>query len=584
VDLRLLRTVRHLRPAQVVARASFVLERAVVSSPSRSGILERRYARQLAAIAATVRDGPRLWRWPPAPLDPAARADAARAAGVLDGRFTFLNQPRLLPDPVDWSAPGASRLWRFHLHSFEFAVDLAAAARRRDGRAYSRFRSLVGSWLRDNPVSADDAWHPFVASGRLIAWVVARDLLTATLQSDAAFAEQLRRAILTHALFVDEHLETDVGGNHLLKNLVALLMAGCAFDGPAAERWRARAARLLERQLPLQVLPDGGHYERSPMYHALVLADLLAALFPAGRRELAVAVPLADAVRRMQRYAITLVHPDGDIPLFNDSALAEAPPPARLVGPSTEPLSGALAPSGYFLLPAASDSVLIADCGPPGPDDLPAHVHADALAVEASVAGRRVLVDGGVAGYESGPLRDHLRGTAAHNTVVVDGQDQSEVWGSFRVGRRARVHLDHWSADERVGTLVGHHDGYARLGVRHERRIDAVVGVGWRVMDALYGRGRHTAVTRYRLHPAFHWRRAEAGDYVAVAVAADGDETPVLRLRPVGRVTTTRERGLYAERFSQVQDVDVLCLTWSGEAPLLAGCWLLLPGREPVVV
>jgi uncharacterized heparinase superfamily protein len=576
--LRLARTAVHLRPAQLVARGSFVLERRLLAA--RPGLAERRWTRRVAAAAATTRDADPIWRWPPAPLDPAARARPERADALLAGRFAFLGEERSLPDPPAWAVPDASRLWRFHLHAFAYAVDLAVAARRHRAEAYPRLRALVRSWLARHPIGGDDdAWHPFVVASRLIAWLIARDLVAPSLKADPLFAGELRRAVVAHAVFLARHVETDVGGNHLLKDAVALLLAGCAFDGPAPRAWREQAGRLLAAELPRQVLADGGHYERSPMYHQLVLADLLVALLAAGKRDLAVAEPLADAVRRMQRFSKTLVHPDGDIPLFNDAALGEAPCPGRLLGPSTEPLGNALAASGYYLLPVASGSVLIADCGPPGPDDLPAHAHADALAFELSVAGRRVLVDGGVDEYAPGPRRDLLRGTAAHNTVEVDGQDQSEVWGSFRVGRRARVRREWWEERGDGATLVGSHDGYARLGVRHERRIDAVAGVGWRVRDLLVGRGRHVAVARFRLHPAWRWRHDGSDE-----VACDGEGKAILRLRPFGRVVVWRETGLYAERFGQVQEVEVVCLVRAAPLPAVFGAWLLLPGAEPVVV
>jgi uncharacterized heparinase superfamily protein len=310
------------------------------------------------------------------------------------------------------------------------------------------------------------------------------------------------------------------------------------------------------------------------MYHLLVLADLLAALFPAGRRELPVSVHLAAAVRRMQSVAATLVHPDREIPLFNDSVIGEAPRPAELVGPSTDPAGACLQSTGYALL-RSGDGVLIADCGAPGPDDLPAHVHADALSFELSVGNQRVLVDGGVFDYTAGPLRDRLRGTASHNTVTVDGQDQSEVWGVFRVGRRARVALLRCSEV----LLVTSHDGYARLGVRHERRIDAVDGVGWRVLDTLAGRGSHCAEARLRLHPALHWRAAPSG-----WLACDASGTALLEIRPIGKPVVEIEPGVYAERFNRLQEVQVLRLRREGPLPQVFGCWLLFPGAEPVVV
>jgi uncharacterized heparinase superfamily protein len=552
---RLLRTARHLRLEQIVARATFVAERRL--EHARPGLLADRFERRLPVILASTTDAAPLWRWPPAPLDPAARAQPSAVDDLLRGRFTFVNQSR----QVDaWWPEGASRLWLFHLHGFTWAVDLATAARRGRAEAASALRRAITDWLAQHPVDARDAWHPFVVSERLMAWLVVRDLLP-------DLDDVVRPALLLHAAFLDRHLENDVGGNHLLKNLVALLLAGCAFDGPYPERWRKRAASRLERELAIQVLPDGGHYERSPMYHLLVLADLLAALWASGRREMPVSVPLADAVRRMQAVAKSLVHPDGEFPLFNDSVLGEAPAPARLIGPSTNPAPDLLPWTGYARLPLP-EGVLIADCGPPGPDDLPAHIHADALSFELSLGDRRVLVDGGVFDYTAGALRDQLRGTAAHNTVQVDRRDQSEVWSTFRVGRRARVRLVHHAP----GVVVAALDGYAGLAVRHERRFEVFPGRGWRILDTVAGAGVHTVEARLRLHPSLQFR-VGVGEWLV----CDDEDAVLLVVRPIGKPAAHLEEGVYAERFNQLQDVEVLRLVRRGPPPVVFGCWLLLP-------
>ncbi len=575
-----LQTARHLQPAQLLSRTRFVAERALVRA--RPGVLRDRYAGQLQAIAPRVVDSGPLWAWPPAPFDPAARADLDAARAVLRWRFTFLNQPRRLHQPIDWFPRDTSRLWRFQLHAFPYAVDLAAAQRSGVDGAYEQLRSLVQQWLAANPIGATDAWHPFVVSGRAVAWQVARDLLRPWLERDERFEAALAAALLQHAAFLAEHLETDVGGNHLLKNLVALLLIGCAFEGPAPAHWRATAGRLLEAQLGHQVLADGGHYERSPMYHLLVLADLLVALRAAGKRELSVSVPLADAVRRMQRFASTLRHPDGDIPLFNDSVLDEAPAPPVLLGPRTESAGPALRESGYFLMPVDDPSpggVLIADCGPPGPPELPAHVHADALSFELSLGDRRVLVDGGVLNYEPGRMRGYFRGTAAHNTLQVDALDQSEVWSVFRVARRADVRLERWAEDADGAVLLGSHDGYARVGVRHQREIRSTRGHGWRVTDTLYGQGVHSLVSRLRLDARLTWR-PDGDDYLAV----DAEGEPLLRVCPFGAETVEVERGVYSPRFNQPRDVQVLALRRTCSLPAVTGYWLLFPGVESAVV
>ena len=139
---------------------------------------------------------------------------------------------------------------------------------------------------------------------------------------------------------------------------------------------------------------------------------------------------------------------------------------------------GWLRDSGYVRL-AAGPAVALLDVAPLGPDYLPGHAHADTLSFELSLFGQRVIVNGGTSRYGSGPERLAERGTAAHSTVQIDGADSSEVWGGFRVARRARprdvrVHpgldplppvLSPAAAGACAGVLEvsAAHDGYCRL-------------------------------------------------------------------------------------------------------------------------
>ena len=129
--------------------------------------------------------------------------------------------------------------------------------------------------------------------------------------------------------------------------------------------------------------------------------------------------------------------------------------------------------TGYFGYRHGGDS-LIVDCGPVGPDYQPGHAHCDTLSYELHVGGVPIVVDSGTFDYEPGQFRHYLRSTAAHNTVRIDGQEQSEIWGQFRVARRARpveAHLSDWAGGRLV--FSGEHDGYRRLPgkPRHRREI-----------------------------------------------------------------------------------------------------------------
>jgi uncharacterized heparinase superfamily protein len=244
-----------------------------------------------------------------------------------------------------------------------------------------------------------------------------------------------------------------------------------------------RGVELLERELPVQVLPDGGHYERSPVYHLVVLRDLL---------EIAAAadVPgLAGAIERMYGFAAGLGRPDGAPALFNDGGLDLAP---ALDLPSAEEGLSVFADTGYAVL--RTPRVWLAfDCGQPAPPYLPAHAHADALSFQLWVDGSPVVVDPGTFTYEPGAQRDWFRGTRAHSTVAVDG-DQFELWGAFRSGPLPRVELLEASEQGLAAAVTG------RSGVRHERRV-RLDGNELQITDRLDGQGRRLVESSLPLAP-----------------------------------------------------------------------------------
>jgi hypothetical protein len=188
---------------------------------------------------------------------------------------------------------------------------------------------------------------------------------------------------------------------------------------------------------------DGGHFERSPMYHALLLHGLLD-LANVLREEDEQRVRIVERLPGLLHFLAALTHPDGEIALFNDAAFEIAPPPGALLayaerlGLRTPPAGPASFPkTGYHAWRRGSDALFV-DAGLIGPDYLSTHAHGDVFSYELSLDGRRVVVDGGTSTYEAGAERDWVRSTRAHNTVEVAGVDQCEFFGAFRVGRRGR--------------------------------------------------------------------------------------------------------------------------------------------------
>ena len=203
------------------------------------------------------------------------------------------------------------------------------------------------------------------------------------------------------------------------------------------------------------MLSDGGHYERSPVYHLIVLRDLL---------EVEAAVPgsvPADVIERMQRFAAGLARPDGQPALFNDGTLDLAP---RLELPPPQEGLSVFPETGYAVW-RRGGVWLAFDCGPPSPPYLPAHAHADALSFQLWLDGAPVVVDPGMPTYEQGAERDWFRGTRAHSTVSIDGRDQFELWGAFRSGPLPKVEL----VDAAPGLFEARLETAA--GVTHERSI-----------------------------------------------------------------------------------------------------------------
>jgi uncharacterized heparinase superfamily protein len=492
----------------------------------------------------------------------------ARAASMTGpGRFRFLGVERELASAQDWNNADWPKLWLYNAHYFD---DLVATGFRQRSEWHD---ALLARWVVENPPGCGNGWEPYPASLRIVNWV--KWALSANTLDDAVW-----HSLAVQARWLRKRLEIHLLGNHLWANAKALVFAGAFFEGEEAAAWRAKGLAILQRELGEQILPDGGHFERSPMYHAIVLEGVLDLV------QLAAAYPglfagddLArwrDTATRMLRWLRVMSHPDGGIALFNDAALGVAPDVAALADyavalglPVDEaPLSDieALPESGYVRL-QAGPAVLIADVAPIGPDYLPGHAHADTLSFELSLQGRRVLVNGGTSTYEASSERLCQRGTAMHNTVQVDGADSSEVWSSFRVARRARPLEVRWGRDGETLWIEAGHDGYRRLPgkVIHRRRWWLESG-GLRVVDALTGRFAE-ARAYFRFAPGLPAKCAAANGGQAVL---DGR---ALRWQVSDESSVAIVPGKWHPRFGADEGCRVLVVSFAGTTLETAFHW-----------
>jgi uncharacterized heparinase superfamily protein len=252
-----------------------------------------------------------------------------------------------------------------------------------------------------------------------------------------------------------------------------------------------------------------------------------------------------------------MTHSDGRIAFFNDATFDVAPGLKTLtdyaerlaIKPERLPLGD----SGYIRL-ENDYSVVVFDAASIGPDYQPGHGHADTLSFELAHHGKRVVVNSGTSTYEAGAERQRQRGTAAHNTVRIDGFDQSEVWASFRVARRAYpfdVRTDNKSFVEAA------HDGYRRLKspVILRRRLE-LRGDGLTVTDMVEGTGEHEVEIFFHFHPSVE---------------------PEITLDP--KLSKSREETMYHPGFNLSIPNTTIVGRFKGAAPLVFRSFIPLRGK-----
>lgn len=423
--------------------------------------------------------------------------DPMAGGELAGGMFTFVGQGIALDTPPrTWMPPQASALWIFNLHYHEWLADLRAAGQR------AVAQRLVADWLVHYGSYHPTVWHPYPASLRLVAWLTHGGWLLDGADDDLkqAFYDSLVR----QTLYLADNPERDLGGNHLLKNLKALIYGGLALE---KNEIYAKAMAELLHELQTQILPDGMHYELTPMYAAQVLRDLLE-VRAVLRKTGGAPKMIDDAVRKMGTALGMFVHGDGKLALFNDGAELDTTYVAQLLRQSgAEDAPEVLADAGYARLERGGTLVLF-DAGKVGPDENPGHAHADMLSFEMSVGRERVVVNSGTYAYQNS-LRNIFRGTAAHSTVSLEGSDSAEVWGGFRVGRRpdmVEMSLMGGVASVPGGDVwvEGSHDGYRNVGAKHRRKM-LLAGDGSRLRgeDEITFSGSKRPRTRahFHLHP-----------------------------------------------------------------------------------
>lgn len=496
---RFLHTVRHLTLRQMLYRLYYRI-RPLPPAPRQPAIATR----PLALVASP--------RW-------------AERHHQDDGRFTFMERTAAR----EWNDEQGQKIWLYNLHYLD---DLSVA---KGPLAPGAHDKLIEAWINGNPYGKGVGWEPYPLSLRIVN-------LVRYFSGKGAVPQHWVQSIYQQAFSLSRQVEFHILANHLFANAKALVFAGCYLQGGQAADWLSQGLGILRRELPRQFLNDGGHFERSAMYHAVLLWDMcdLLALAHRDPRVAALRGPMERIVLNGLAWSRAMAHPDGELAFFNDACLGIAPPLAELeryaallglAGQRTqEDTPGPvqlrwLGDSGFASLTWEPGMKALLNLADKFPRFQPGHAHADTLSFELSLHGQRLIVNSGISEYGEGPLRQRQRGTAAHSTVQIDGADSSQVWAGFRVGRRARVLRRERIESNDTVRVVAQHDGYKHLfgGAVHERQWLASPGT-LVVRDSLAGAWR-SAVARYYLAPGV---QAQVLEGQVQLVTAQGHRVAVL--------------------------------------------------------
>lgn len=393
---------------------------------------------------------------------------------ILSNEFTFINITHEILLDTAWNDKSIQHLWRYNLHYFEYLYKLGFQYlnENKNPMYYEKYKELVVNWIDNNPYPYGDGWHPYTISLRMANWIAVYEIFLGEINNDSKFRNQIRESLYIQYSYLQKNLEKDVLGNHYFENIKALITGSIFFE---EEQVKSKFIKELLKQLDEQVLEDGMHFELTPMYHKIILEDLIKITI--WLRNESLYAKLTDYIQKMIDVMYSFEEGFGKTPAFNDSTDEISKGYECLLEVCKEEFNitpkfiDSLNDSGYYIL--RNDKYkLIFDCGEICPPYLPAHGHCDALSYELSIGGVPAIVNSGAYQYEGGEWRSYFRKTKAHNTVMIGDREQSQLWGSFRVAKRISDVKRNRFNYRGINFISGSYKTY--FGARHTRFVGEV--------------------------------------------------------------------------------------------------------------
>jgi hypothetical protein len=401
-----------------------------------------------------------------------------------DNSFVFLNLSHSFSDKIDWNYNRFGKLWTYNLNYFDYL--------NQENISKETGIILIKDYIKNDNLLLDGK-EPYPISLRGINWVK-------FLSKNKVNEEFIDNNLYNHYYILLKNIEYHLLGNHLLENAFSLLFGSFYFQD---EKLYNKSKKILITELNEQILEDGSHFELSPMYHQIMLfrvLDCIQLIKLNSWKNDDLLNLLEECSSKMLSWLYKITFNNGDIPMINDCAFQIAPSTKALLnyGKLLEinKKNIKLSDSGYRMFKNEKYELFM-DMGEVGASYQPGHVHSDTFNFVLYANNQPFIVDTGTSTYEKNDRRQVERSTSSHNTITIGDYEQTQVWGGFRVAKRAKI----VSLKESSFLFSSSHNGYKNIGVIHNRKFIANKD-SINIFDDLNKQEVYEQIAHFHFHPS----------------------------------------------------------------------------------
>lgn len=484
-----------------------------------------------------------------------------RVSEILEDKYTLINQTYTCPIDELWNNKEISNLWEYNLYYLDFLLPLLYEYKiSNDQKYFLKIKEILLSWYDKSQKKDNVSWDAYTISMRLPNLIIAHQTILKTAENSKELLQLLRQSIYQQYMYLKKNQEKHLLGNHYLENIKAIILGSLFFS---ESRVTNKYVKVLQNELQEQVLSDGMHFERSPMYNKIVFELLIKTIYWLKQAEFdsTQILKLTNTCQNILNSIYSLEKNMGKTPFFNDSADGISKNYDSLIRASCKYLGikpkkiNRLTSSGYEVMEKGLLKMVI-DYGEIGPKYLPGHGHCDALSYELSISGLPIIVNSGTFEYEKGYWRDFFRRTSAQNTVQFGSVEQSEIWSSFRVARRS---YDHKGLNFNLGKynfFVGSYFNYR--GDKHRRFITFLDEEIILFLDEISTKDNRLAKSYLHFHPNLKTENN--------IIRSKDNEKIVLKIHPLfsknrGNGKAGSNEGYYSSHFNIKKPISTYELT-----------------------